>query len=337
MLQMLNGLRDTCSVGLVTQGDSYLLEEARSLEVSSFGVDFFRSRLDLRVPLQLRRIVREFGAQIVHVHGGRAAFFYSLAPVKVPFVYSVHGYHFLHKDPAPRRLALLAERLSSSRAFLTIFVSRHDARVARVHNILPDSSRSAVVHNGIRLTGRRISTPKQPKHLGFVGRLEHPKDPLLLLDVLEYLPGYTATIVGSGSLEHRIRAEIERRGLTRVRMAGALAHSETLRVLSGFAALVMTSRWEGLPILPIEAMWAGVPVVSTDVGGLGEIIEDGESGLLVDSRSPDDIARAVRLVTGDGALRERIVSNGRDRVRCLFSEDRMLSEIREIYRRATEE
>lgn len=336
VLQLLEGLRGTCSVGLVTQEGSYLLKEARALEVPSFGVDFFRSRLDLRIPLRLRRIVREFGAHIVHVHGGRAAFFYSLAHTRVPFVYSVHGYHFLHKGPVTRCLALLAERFSSSRAFLTIFVSRHDARIAQAYSILPDSSRSAVVHNGIQLQELPPSEPESLKHAGFVGRLEYQKDPILFLDTLECLPGHSATIVGGGSLEHKVRTEIERRKLTRVRMVGALAHSETLRVISGLGVLVMTSRWEGLPMLPIEAMWAGVPVVATRVGGLDEVIENEESGLLVEGRSPGDIARAVRRVTGDAALRERLVKNGRERVRSTFSEERMLSEIREIYRRVAE-
>lgn len=97
-----------------------------------------------------------------------------------------------------------------------------------------------------------------------------------------------------------------------------------------------TSRWEGMPILPLEAMWTGVPVVATKIGALDEVIEDGKRGLLVDGRSPDDLAQVVRRVIGDPALYERIVRNRRDRVRSIFSEDRMLAEIREIYRRAAQ-
>src|SRR3712207_8200554 len=74
----------------------------------------FRSR----VPFQLRRISRKFGAQVVHAHGGRAAFFYSLAPLKRPFAYSVHGYHFLHKSPLDRK----STRLNSSHANISYAV-----------------------------------------------------------------------------------------------------------------------------------------------------------------------------------------------------------------------
>ena len=78
-------------------------------------------------------------------------------------------------------------------------------------------------------------------------------------------------------------------------------------------------------------MWSGVPVVATNVGGLGEIIESGRSGLLVDGRSADDLARAIVQVTQDVALRERIVENARARVCAMFSEERMLSQVRDVY------
>jgi glycosyltransferase involved in cell wall biosynthesis len=336
VLQILRGLRGKCSFGLVTQRDSYMLDEARSLGIPSFGVDFFRSRLDPQVPLSLHRIAGEYGAQVVHLHGGRAAFFYALAFAGAPAVYTVHGYHFLPKKPILRWLALRAERLATRRARSLIFVSFHDARVAKDHGILRASTQSNVIHNGIPLREVKSPSSSSIRNIGFIGRLEIQKDPLLFLDVVECLPGYLVTIVGGGALEDEVRRQIRRRRLSGVRMLGALPHRDTLEVLSTLGVVVITSRWEGMPILPLEAMWAGVPVVATNVGALDEVIKDGRSGLLVDSRFPDDLAQAVRRVTSDPALRERIVREGRDRVRSRFSEERMLSRIFEVYRRVTE-
>jgi L-malate glycosyltransferase len=149
---------------------------------------------------------------------------------------------------------------------------------------------------------------------------------------LERLPDYSATIVGSGALEDEVRAEIKCRGLSRVRMLGMLSYNEALEELAKLHAVVMTSRWEGLPHLPLEAMWCGVPVVATNVGGLGEVIESGRTGLLVDGRSASDLARAVKQLTEDPGSRELIIGNARGRVRDLFSGERMLSELRELYR-----
>jgi glycosyltransferase involved in cell wall biosynthesis len=233
-------------------------------------------------------------------------------------------------------LALNAERLIVRRAKEVVFESEYDAGLAKEHAILRDSSvRSSIIRNGIPFRGGSVSRAAEPGHVGFIGRLETQKDPMLFLDVVEQLPGYTATMVGGGTLEGEVEDRIRRDGLTRVESLGALSHEESLEVLSRFYVLVMTSRWEGLPILPLEAMKAGVPVVATNVGALDEVIEDGESGILVD-RSLQDIAQAVSLLNQDKSFRERIVENGRRRVSALFSEERMLSEILDVYRRTAE-
>ncbi|HRC45436.1 MAG TPA: glycosyltransferase, partial [Nitrospira sp.] len=94
---------------------------------------------------------------------------------------------------------------------------------------------------------------------------------------------------------------------------------------------VMTSRWEGLPLVPLEAMRIGVPVVTTDVGGMREIIEDGKSGVLVPDRTSTAIALAVKRVCEDERLRANLVNEARKRVTEIFSEETMLSRVREVY------
>jgi glycosyltransferase involved in cell wall biosynthesis len=332
VLQILRGFSEVHSLGLITQANSYLSKEAHSLGIKCFGVNFFRSRADARVPFELRKIVRKFEPQLVHVHGGRAGFFCALAAINTPIVYTVHGYHFPQKRPLLIRwLALNAERVASWSADRVLFVSNYDARVAQAHRLLPNLKQSVVVSNGISFAQIPRAKPVARKHIGFVGRLEYQKDPLLFLDVMERLPDYSATIVGGGALGDEVRKEIKHRNLSSVRMLGALPQSESFQELSKLHTVIMTSRWEGLPLLPLEAMWSGVPVVATNVGGLSEIIENEKSGLLINSRSADDLALAVMRLTDDLALRESIVDNARRRVQTLFSEARMLSEIDKTY------
>jgi glycosyltransferase involved in cell wall biosynthesis len=274
-----------------------------------FEVDFFRSRVGTRVPFELRKVVRKFEPQLVHVHGGRAGFFSALAAIDFTIVYTVHGYHFLQKRPLlVRWLALNAERVASWGADWVLCESNDDAKVAQAHRLLPNAKRSAVVNTSISFAQIPRAKPVARKHIGFVGRLEYQKAPLLFLDIMERLPDYSATIVSGGGLEDEVINVIKHHRLPSVRMLGTLSQSESLLELSKLHTVVMTSRWEGQPHLPLETMWSGVPVVATKVGAISEIIEY------------DDLA-----------LPESIVDAARRRVRTLFSEARMLSEIDKIY------
>ncbi len=122
-------------------------------------------------------------------------------------------------------------------------------------------------------------------HIGFIGRLEYQKDPLLFVEMMEFLPEYSATIVGDGALAPMVKQEIVKRGLSgRVHMVGELSHGEALKILATLSVVVLTSRWEGLPVLVLESMGMGVPVVSMNVSGLEEIIHDEVNGMLVEKR-----------------------------------------------------
>jgi hypothetical protein len=84
VLQILRGLSNIRALGLITQANSHLLSEAHALGIKCFGMNLFRSRADARVPFELRKIVRKFEPQLVHVHGGRAGFFVPLQRLTLP-------------------------------------------------------------------------------------------------------------------------------------------------------------------------------------------------------------------------------------------------------------
>jgi glycosyltransferase involved in cell wall biosynthesis len=231
-----------------------------------------------------------------------------------------------------RRLASAAERFIIRRATRTIFVSHYDARTAQTCRFAGPRQKTAVIYNGIALSALPIPALSSAKHIGFIGRLEYQKDPMLFVEVMAQLPDYTAIMVGGGAMEATVRAEIQRRGvMDRVQMLGTLSQDDTLQVLPRLSAIVMTSRWEGLPLVPLEAMWYGVPVVAVEVGGVSEIIEHGMHGMLVQSRSASALAQAVRTVTEEWAVREPIIQQARARVQSLFGVDQMAASLRQVY------
>ncbi|GAA3446741.1 hypothetical protein Pve01_73090 [Planomonospora venezuelensis] len=145
-----------------------------------------------------------------------------------------------------------------------------------------------------------------------IGRLVHAKgfDRLVTAwkDVAAAHPDWVLRIYGAGTreAEARLRARIEDAGLTgRVVLMGRSA--EVGAALAGSSVYVVSSRYEGFGMAILEAMSKGVPVVSFDCPhGPGEIITHGHDGLLVPSKSPADLARAVRRVIEDRELRHRL-------------------------------
>jgi len=333
VLEILRGLSSQYEFGLVTQSNSYLFHEANQIGIARYSTYFFTSRLDLRIVRKLKNFHDDFQPDLVHVHGARAGWLFSLAHRQSHIIYTVHGYHFVHKPFIQYCASILIERFISKQVKEEIFVSRFDAEIARKHSLLAETTSWSVIHNGIALV-EEIETKAHTKHVGFVGRLVPDKDPLLFLDVASRLRDFQITMIGGGELERAVNEKILGYNLTNVHMLGTLHHNQVLEELPKFSVVIITSRWEGLPYLPMEAMWRQVPVVAINVGGIGEIIENEESGLLVNNRSADELARAVRRLEQEPGLREQIVQQGRVRVKELFSSTQMLGKIQGVYERA---
>jgi glycosyltransferase involved in cell wall biosynthesis len=146
--------------------------------------------------------------------------------------------------------------------------------------------------------------------LVFVGRLTEQKALPVLLDAVDRVDGAQLTIVGDGPE----RSSLERRASERVRFVGALPRDGVLAHLAGARAAVLSSAWENLPHAAVEALAVGTPVVSTAVGGVPEVVHDGENGLLVPPNDPDALAAAIRRVLEDDGLRDRLAANAQPSV-----------------------
>lgn len=116
--------------------------------------------------------------------------------------------------------------------------------------------------------------------------------------------------------ERRLRDLARRLGLSsRVQFAGDLPRERVAQLLSGCLAFCLPSRWEGHSLSLLEALAAGKPVVATAVGGTEDTLTDGVDGLLVPPGDCEALARAVRRVCGDGALRRRLARGARRRAK----------------------
>lgn len=316
---------------LLTQQDSYLAKQAQSLGIPVHTGNFFRSRVDRRAIQRVEEVCRQVQPDMLHCHGGRAAFFSSsIKRGRIPKIYTVHGFHFARKPLLSKTKGWLGELKSIHSVDHVVFVSQYDANIARQFHLLPPKKPHTVIHNGIVAPTPRDVVPSGK--IGFIGRFVYQKNPELFVQMMQRLPTRQAVMVGGGALEEKLTDMIRKNGLQdRIQRLGALPHHEALDVLASLDVLVMTPRWEGLPLLPLEAMLMQVPVVSTDVGGIPEVITHMQHGLLVAGRSADGLAASVDLLEQDPALRQQLVADALHQARDHFAESRMLNQLETLY------
>jgi glycosyltransferase involved in cell wall biosynthesis len=100
-----------------------------------------------------------------------------------------------------------------------------------------------------------------------------------------------------------------------------------------FDAFCLASANEGTPVAAIEALAAGVPVVATRVGGTPAVVDDGETGFLVDPGDPNALAARLAELAADPELRQRMGRLGAKRMRERYGVERMVAETEELYER----
>jgi glycosyltransferase involved in cell wall biosynthesis len=122
--------------------------------------------------------------------------------------------------------------------------------------------------------------------LVFCGRLVPQKDLETLLAAVALVPGATLVVAGDGEERSRVDG--------RARLLGALPREQVLELLRAGDLAVLSSRWENFPHALVEALAVGTPVVATAVGGVPEIVHDGENGVLVPPGDPEALAAGIR-------------------------------------------
>jgi glycosyltransferase involved in cell wall biosynthesis len=140
-------------------------------------------------------------------------------------------------------------------------------------------------------------------------------------------------IAGDGPERPRLVSEIARLGLDgAVELLGT--RGDVHELLAAADVFVLSSESEGMPMSVLEAMAAGLPVVASAVGGVPEVVRDGETGALVPPRDPVALAEAIRLLVADPALRQRFGDAGRRRVEREFAVADFRRAHLELYRAA---
>ncbi len=305
---------------------------------------------DLRALVAVRALLRELRPAILHTHMAKAGTVGRVAAASVrPRPVTIHTFHGHVLDgyfrSGVQRAFHQAERTLARRTDVLIAVSpqvRDDLLGMGIGT--PDRWR--VLPLGLRLdafaavdgpTGqlrRRLGLSADVPLVGALGRIVPIKDLATLVRAVARLPGVHLALIGDGSDRADLTALVGALGVAdRVHLPGWA--DDVAAWVADLDVVALTSRNEGTPVALIEALAAGRPVVASSVGGVPFVVRHGVTGWLVPPADPGATAEALEACLADPAEAARRAAAGRAEVLARFPADRLVADMRALYREVT--
>lgn len=308
---------------------------------------------DLVALAKLTRLLARERWDLVHTHTAKAGFLGRIAAraAGVPHVvHTLHGVTFHEHVPAPvRRFYVLLERIAAHRCdalvtvgedvkrkYLAEGIGRPEQYVTIASGMDTGPFHAARARPAAHRDPARAELGLGPRDVavGMVSRLEPRKGWAFLLEAASRLaadfPAMRIVVVGEGAQRAELEGMVRARGLAgRVVFAGYREDVE--RVVAAFDVAVLTSLWEGLPRVLVQYALMEKPIVTFDVEGAREVVEEGISGWVVPSRDVDALVARLRPLLGDPHLRAACGRRGRERVGSRWDADRMIARLEELY------
>lgn len=301
-----------------------------------------RRGVDCAVLPRLVSIIRDARPWIVHTYlrtanyWGRVAAMLAGVPARIASERNIEVERGVVANVLDRVLATMTDRIIVNADAIARWLMK-------VEGI--DAGRITVIRNGVAPGGavassavtesRRACGFRETDFLvGFVGRLVRQKNPALVLRAAASLRqagvACNVLVVGDGPLRRDLEGLAIELGIGDwVRFTGFRRDASTLMVCADVLAL--TSDWEGLPNVVLEALAAGIPVVGSDVGGVRELITDGENGYLFPPGDLKTLVAVLSRLAVDPAHRATLGANGRRAAVDRFSIERMVTETVRVY------
>ncbi|HKP18582.1 MAG TPA: glycosyltransferase family 4 protein [Gaiellaceae bacterium] len=357
------GLEDRGYDTLLVAGEVSLGEESMEYVAEALGVtvaplahlhrDISPVR-DVLATFRLARLMREHRPHILHTHTAKAGAVGRLAALlagraRPPIVvHTFHG-HVLRGYFGRFWTAVFCvlERLLARVTDALVAVSPEVRDELVAYGVAP-ASKFAVIRLGIQLEerlaadgdaraeARRVMGVADDEFLvGWIGRMTGVKRTGDVLRGFRLLRerGVDARLcmVGDGPDRQRIEAQAAELGIVRDCLFPGY-QEEVGQFFSAFDVFVLTSGNEGTPVTAIEALAGGCPVVATRVGGVPDVVRDGEDGFLVEPEAVEELAERLEHLARDPELRSRLGAAGHARVLPRYSVDRLIDDVDRLYR-----
>jgi glycosyltransferase involved in cell wall biosynthesis len=299
-----------------------------------------RGRLDWELLPNLVRFIRKGRYDCVHTHLIHADFYGGLAAklAHIPYICSTR-----HNDDAFRRHPLMRQLLHwHSQCFHEVIcISNYVKQFTQtVEGVLSDKLTvipygfSVLEKSDDRTWRSQMGWTEETPVLGNVARLTAQKGQHVLLQamplVLQHFPNTRLVMVGDGELRLSLQQLATELDLTNhVHFLGYQANAAAF--MANFDLLVHPSAWEGFGLVLLEAMAAKLPIVATEVSAIPEIVQSGETGLLVPPENPVALAQAICQMLDDRAVAQKMGLAGYQRLQQHFTVQAMVDRTSQLY------
>jgi len=352
LLNLINRLdRERFNIFLFTAKNGFLLKDALSIN----GLTIKKSRClerpinplkDFFALIEIYKYIKEHNIDIVHTHSSKAGILGRLAArlARARFIiHTIHGWSFNDYQPALCRIFFIwLERFTARFTDKLIVVSNYDKQ-SGLRNRIGEEGRYQVIHYGIDYTEffKKDELIKEELGIGdndlVVGMIscfkpqKSPQDFIKLAFLInQALPNVKFILVGDGILRKCVQKMINRLNLHKsIILTGW--RRDIHRILSAIDIFVLTSLWEGLPIVTLEAMLASMPIVATDTGGIRDVVIDGQTGFLVAPGDVRGLSEKLILLLKDKNLRSAMSENAKNNLGFQFTLSNMLKDNQDLY------
>ena len=278
---------------------------------------------------EVKRVIKEYKPDIIHAHDMFASFTASMACGKTPLISHIHNNAFDSRGLSIKSIAYIFAAIKANHIF---WVSDSSFNGYCFHSLF--QRKSSILYNCIDVNALYDEMNKDKKQYDFdiifLGRLSEPKNPLRVLDVIELIVKSNSRIkvamVGAGELENIVEQKIIEKRLEK-NITMFVFVSNHYKMLYNSKLMLMTSKWEGLPMCALEAMALGVPIVSTPTDGLNKIVCNNITGYLTNDNS--QLASYCLDIISDHNLRVKLSNSSKKQAQQLLN----INQYREILKK----
>ncbi len=292
--------------------------------LNKFQVYFLKDNKVFKICKNLKKVIKEENPQIVVCHGIRSSIYLKISlfyfKKNFKFIYVLHGIHFIRKK-FPLNYIFLFWEIITNRIFVDILVcvGKDDFDLAKKLKLI-NEKKLLLIENGINILEyeyisqgflRNKFELNNNKILITICRLHYQKDVKTLIKAIDLLreENIVLFVVGDGPDRKILEKLVDDLKLqTKVKFLGF--QKEIKEILKDADIFILSTRWEGLPLVILEAWALKIPIIASNVHGIKSLIRDKEDGLLFEFGNEKDLAEKIKFLIGSEELKSKIIKNG---------------------------